>query len=303
MTENVNTTTATETATKKRRRSVNAVNDVTRAPFTRKDAREDGLFSAYITGIDVQHVDAKPDGNFPGTAYDMLVIRFASDLNNNMATKHYDHPIYPQVSSPETIPGGEKEYVVTNVLKWVKHIWTQLISRNQRAMTEEEDAALDLDIEDYDEDANGNITYKSLPADMVVLGYSTLFNNIKSMVDGTFYAKEGETPKSFIKNNNGTPVKVHLKLLAATRDRKGAWKNLTKDGSLAATSAPGTGVFELDIPGKLPSISINLAKETLEEVKKAQTTAATPSLPTANYAASPVGNDILGGMNMEMPTF
>ena len=292
MAENVNKDKAGAPAVapvKKRRRGVsNETRSVTQLKFHEKDMANNGLFVGHLDNVSVEYSINADGKQFTGMSMPRLSLHFASNHPKEDERRHLIHSIFPVESNVNTIPNGDEEWKVNTVFAWVKHLLDVLYLRG-RAFTEEEEDALTLDFEDYDE--NGQ--YIPVDPQEVLDGYAKLFNNVAAMLNGRFNLPEGETPKPCYKTANGGLVPLWMKLLRHKK-RKNEWVNVGNNGDLDFDQFIGSGVIELYVQGKDPvHLRIDRAKESVtpKEVKK------TPTIGVPSMGAVPIPE---GGMGMPM---
>ena len=136
-------------------------------------------------------------------------------------------------------------------------------------------------------DDDGNF----VPVDVkeVLAGYAQLFNNVVSMLNGTFNLPEGEVAKPCYRDENGKFRRCWIKLLRHKKV-KGEWKNVTANGDLGFDTFVGSGCVELaPQPNYQPKIiSVDESKESItpKEVKK------TPTIP----GIANVDGNVMAGM-------
>lgn len=162
-----------------------------------------------------------------------------------------------------------------------------------RELTVEEENALTLTFEDYTEDENGNIEYNAVDAQEVLNGYRHIFDNVAAMLNGQFNLADGATPKPYFKDANGKPISCWIKLLRATRNRKGDWVDVDRSKDLQFTSFVGSGAIELVKmkEGKiLPPVIL-----AIDKVKESITPKQTNKTPTVGVPGIPGMPGMNGG--------
>ena len=281
--------------TPKRRRGVsNVTKAVSQLQFNEVDAHPKlGLFTGHLVSVEVD-TSIKEDAKvFTGKPVPRVTLHFASNHANVNEQRHYYHTIFPVPSNTETCIGGDKEWRVTNVMNWLKHILDVFYLKG-RELTLDEETALMLDFEDADEQG----MYISVEEDTVLAAYRSLFENFASMMNGTFAeVPEGETPKPCFRNGNGQFIKIWLKLLRCKKV-KNSWSNVTANGALAFDGFIGAGAIELFKEGTNPSIlRIDPSMESItpKEVNKK------PSIGGINAMGSVTMGDGMPGMG-SIPT-
>lgn len=271
---------------KKVRRGVsNSTQAVSQLKFHEKDAANNGLFIGHLESVSTEW-SVNADGKmFTGLKCPRLSLHFTSNHTNAQEQRHVYHSIMPVESTVDTIPNGKEEWKVNNVFNWIKYILDVFYLKG-REMTEKEEEALSLPFVDFDD--NGD--YVAVEAEEVLKGYAFIFNNCVAMLNGTFNAKEGETPKPCYKDANGKPISLWMKLLRHKKV-KGEWKNITSSGDLGFDGFIGAGCIEIQKPNTPPAIlRIDISKESItpKEVKK------TPTI------GVPMGGVMMGGPTPDM---
>ncbi len=253
--------------TKRIRRGIsNETRAVNRLKFSDKDACNNGLFKGILESVTLSYATGSENSNFAGLKLPYITFLFTSDHPKAEERRYLEHKIFPVESNVETIPGGDKEWRVNNLFKWIKHI-LDVFYLNGRQLTEIEEESLSLPFEDFDE--NGE--YVMVEPQTVLDGYAALFTNVIAMLNGT-YSKETEaTGKPYYKNANGKPIIIWMKLLRHKKNNKGVWNDI-QNGELAFDPFIGSGCIErYKGDGTLPSIlRLDITKEsiTYKETKK-----------------------------------
>lgn len=275
-TESTTIKSTTEAAPKKKsRRGVNnQTQAVAQLKFHEKDAAPNGLFVGHLEEVKVEVSENSESKTFVGIAVPRLTFHFASNHTNPNEKRHVYQTLFPVESNVNTIPGGSEEWKVNNVFNWIKHILDVFVFKD-RQMTPEEEDALSLPFEDFDE--NGD--YVAIDQEEVVNGYRFIFDNAAAMINGQF----GDTPKKHpaYKTEDGKFIPCWIKLLRH-RKRKGEWFNINSNGDLGFDGFIGTGVVELMKKDCPPSVlRLDLAKESItpKETKKAPTIGGPAGMP------------------------
>lgn len=284
--ENVAAGSAQPTVKKARRGVSNQTKAVAQLRFHEKDAARNGLFVGHLEDVKVDWSTNSEGKQFTGMNVPRVTLHFAS--NHTVATeqRHVYYTLNPVESTVLTIPTGSEEWKVNNLFNWMKHILDVFYLKG-REMTEEEETALALPFEDYDENAN----YVPVEPEDVVAGYRYIFENFAAMMNGQFNLKDGETPKPCYKQADGKFIPIWLKLLRHKKV-KGDWKNVAQNGELGFDSFIGNGVVELLKKDSEPLVlRIDLAKESItpKETKKA------PSIGTPGMTNPGMGGVMVGG--------
>jgi hypothetical protein len=299
--ENV-TESAAESSVKRVRRGIsNETKATAQLSFHEKDARPNGLFVAALYNVSVAWSQAENDGKqFAGEKVPRLVFEFVSITADASARRHAYHTLFPVESNVNTIPGGSEEWKVNQIMTFIKHILDVYYLKGRKLTPEEEDALV-LPLDDIDDEGN----FVPLEAKDILAAYATLFNNVAAIMNGSFNLPEGETPKPCYRDANGKVIQAWIKLLRHKKVR-GEWKNVGRNGELAFDPFVGTGVVELYVNGKEPSIiSVDPSRESItpKETKKATEIpgminggiAVGAGMPGANVMANPAFNEASTG--------
>lgn len=278
---------------KKARRGItNEVRGAARIKFSQRDANpQNGLFLAHIEDIKVTETTIGEDSvglpSFTGTTIPKIQITFASNHKNISERRYITQQLMPAESNVDTIPGGKDEWKVNSILQMMKHYMDVFILKG-REMTEEEENALTLSFEDFDE--NGE--YISVPVEEVIAGWKTLFTNFVAIMRND-------------RVDNGIPVykksanefiTIWLKLLCCIK-QKGAWKAINSGknaGDLAVPGFVGEGIIEIYKANALPTLRVDVSKESiiLQEIAKTPTmpnVGSTPGMPGVPITQSAPG--------------
>lgn len=140
-----------------------------------------------------------------------------------------------------------------------------------RELTEEEEDALTLPFEDFDEQGQ----YVPIEAEEVIAGYKQIFENAAAMINGIWNKKfdEGESPKPCYKTADGKYIPCWIKLLRC-RKQKGQWRNIGSNGELTFDNFIGNGFVELQKGNNPPAVlRLDLSRESIipKEVAKVPT--------------------------------
>lgn len=277
-----------QTTVKKARRGVsNQTKAVAQLRFHEKDAAQNGLFIGHLEEVRIDWSTNGDGKQFTGMKVPRVTLHFAS--NHTVATeqRHVYYTINPVESNVLTIPGGDEEWKVNNVFNWFKHI-LDIFYLKGRAMTEEEEAALTLPFEDFDETGN----YIAVEPEDVIAGYQFIFENFVAMMNGNFNLEDGAVAKPCYKTADGKILSCWLKLLRHKKV-KGEWKNVAQNGELGFDSFIGNGVVELVKKDTNPLVlRVDFAKESItpKETKK------TPSI-----GAPSMNSPFMGGVAANAP--
>lgn len=291
--ENVAKGSAQPTAKRNRRGVNNETKAVAQLRFHEKDASPaNALFVGHLEEVRVDWSINAEGKQFTGEKVPRLTLHFASNHNSASEKRHVYYTLNCVESNVNTIPNGIEEWKVNNVFNWIKHI-LDIYYLKGREMTEDEENALSLPFEDFDEESN----YVSVDTADVINGYAFIFNNFVAMMNGSFNLADGETAKPCFKTGDGKFIPAWLKLLRHKKV-KGEWKNVAQNGELGFDSFIGNGVVELIRKDMPPAVlRVDLAKESItpKETKK------TPTIGSV-ATGMPMGGVMPGApMDMGMP--
>lgn len=292
----------TETKTvKKNRRSISSSARTTILRFHEKDAvatpgPAQGLFIGHLETVEVAWAtlaeDTKGLPSFAGKAVPRLVLRFESNQTNIDERRHVSMTFLPVESNVDTIPGGSKAWQVDNIFTWMKNILDIYVLKG-RELTDDEDSALALPFEDFDETNN----YIPVEADDVIKGYQVVFENFAAMMNGTFSADGSEaTGKKVYFTDKGTMIPLWMKLTRFQKS-KNEWRPTGSNGELAFDAFYRTPLLEIAKSNIAPmKVSLDMSKESItpKEVKKAPSIGGQAGMPGMN------GGVMVGNMPMGM---
>lgn len=292
----------TETKTvKKNRRSISSSARTTILRFHEKDAiatpgPAQGLFIGHLENVEVAWAtlaeDTKGLPSFAGKAVPRLVLRFESNQTNLDERRHVSMTFLPVESNVDTIPGGSKAWQVDNIFTWMKNILDIYLLKG-RELTDDEDSALALPFEDFDETNN----YIPVEADDVIKGYQVVFENFAAIMNGTFSADGNEaTGKKIYFTEKGTMIPLWMKLTRFQKS-KNEWRPTGSNGELAFDAFYRTPLLEIAKSNIAPmKVSLDMSKESItpKEVKKAPSIGGQAGMPGMN------GGVMVGNMPMGM---
>ena len=286
---------AQPTAKRNRRGVSNATKAVANLKFHEKDAStQNALFVGHLAEVRVDWSENAEGKQFTGEKVPRLTLHFTSEHKNVSEQRHVYYTLNCVESNVNTIPGVTEEWKVNNVFNWIKHILDVYYLKG-REMTEEEEAALTLPFEDYDDEGN----YVTVETKDVIAGYAFIFNNFAAMMNGQFNLADGEVAKPCFKTSDGKFIPAWLKLLSHKKV-KGEWRNVAQNGELGFDSFIGNGVVELIRKDMPPAVlRVDLAKESItpKETKKAPTLGGVASGMAIGgvIAGSPMDMGVSGG--------
>lgn len=282
---------ATATTTvKKVRRGIGSARGTTRLKFDHKMALPNGLFLGHIDEVSVKMVTIGEETtglpSFTGLEVPRLSIVFASNEPEPNKRKYATLSFLAQESNAETIPGGKSEWKVAQIFDYLNHI-LEVFYLKGRKLTEEEEEALALEFEDFDE--NGQ--YVPIAPETVIEAWTKMFNAFANIMNT---GRDGG-PVFKGKDNNFTTC--YGKLIRCIKTKKG-WQNVS-NGDLAFPSFVGEGVFEIYKANAQPALRIDVVRESI--TPKVADTPKKPNMPSmaalpGGYANAGVGIDTNGNI-------
>lgn len=300
--ETVNQETPIEEVKKVSRRGLGSARGTARLKFGNDQAKPNGLFLGHLEEVKYSTITIGEDKtgmpSFNGFEIPKLTLTFASN-EEDPNKRHYVSKTFTAVeSNVNTIPSGKEEWKVNSVFDWLKHVLNVYYLKG-RELTDEEAAALSLTFEDFDEQGE----YVSVDTEIVINAWKVLFENFENIMNR---GKDGK-PVYHDKNNKFIPV--WLKLLRYVKSRK-SWTPIN-NGDLSLPQFVGEGCIEIYQQNAIPSIKIDLVKETIliMNVEKPKT----PNMPAVGGMApmmggvaidqtmNPMGTDISSQTLEDMP--
>lgn len=300
--ETVNQETPIEEVKKVSRRGLGSARGTARLKFGNDQAKPNGLFLGHLEEVKYSTITIGEDKtgmpSFNGFEIPKLTLTFASN-EADPNKRHYVSKTFTAVeSNVNTIPGGKEEWKVNSVFDWLKHVLNVYYLKG-RELTDEEATALSLTFEDFDEQGE----YVSVDTEIVINAWKVLFENFENIMNR---GKDGK-PVYHDKNNKFIPV--WLKLLRYVKSRK-SWTPIN-NGDLSLPQFVGEGCIEIYQQNAIPSIKIDLVKETIliMNVEKPKT----PNMPavggmapmmggvTIDQTMNPMGADISSQTIDDMP--
>lgn len=300
--ETVNQETPIEEVKKVSRRGLGSARGTARFKFGNDQAKPNGLFLGHLEEVKYSTITIGEDKtgmpSFNGFEIPKLTLTFASN-EEDPNKRHYVSKTFTAVeSNVNTIPGGKEEWKVNSVFDWLKHVLNVYYLKG-RELTDEEATALSLTFEDFDEQGE----YVSVDTEIVINAWKVLFENFENIMNR---GKDGK-PVYHDKNNKFIPV--WLKLLRYVKSRK-SWTPIN-NGDLSLPQFVGEGCIEIYQQNAIPSIKIDLVKETIliMNVEKPKT----PNIPAVGGMApmmggvaidqtmNPMGTDISSQTIDDMP--
>ena len=300
--ETVNQETPIKEVKKVSRRGLGSARGTTRLKFGNDQAKPNGLFLGHLEEVKYSTITIGEDKtgmpSFNGFEIPKLTLTFASN-EEDPNKRHYVFKTFTAVeSNVNTIPGGKEEWKVNSVFDWLKHVLNVYYLKGRELM-DEEATALSLTFEDFDEQGE----YVSVDTEIVINAWKVLFENFENIMNR---GKDGK-PVYHDKNNKFIPV--WLKLLRYVKSRK-SWTPIN-NGDLSLPQFVGEGCIEIYQQNAIPSIKIDLVKETIliMNVEKPKT----PNMPAVGGMApmmggvaidqtmNPMGTDISSQTLEDMP--
>lgn len=276
--ETVNQETPIEEVKKVSRRGLGSARGTARLKFGNDQAKPNGLFLGHLEEVKYSTITIGEDKtgmpSFNGFEIPKLTLTFASN-EEDPNKRHYVSKTFTAVeSNVNTIPGGKEEWKVNSIFDWLKHVLNVYYLKG-RELTDEEAAALSLTFEDFDEQGE----YVSVDTEIVINAWKVLFENFENIMNR---GKDGK-PVYHDKNNKFIPV--WLKLLRYVKSRK-SWTPIN-NGDLSFPPFVGEGCIEIYQQNAIPSIKIDLVKETIliMNVEKPKT----PNMPAVGGMAPMMG--------------
>ena len=279
-----------ETNTKVVRRGIATARGTQRLKFTHTDAKPNALFLAHLDSVDVSTIKIGEEStglpSFNGMEIPRLRFTFTSNEAEEAKRRYVTLSFTPAESNAETIPGGKGEWKINTIFDWIKHLYNVYVLKG-RELTEEEAAAFELPFVDFDE--NGQ--YVPVDVEIVVAGWTQLFNNIENAFN------RGKDGKPCYKTADNKIIPVWIKLLRYIRTKKNGWSPI-QNGDLVFPAFVGEGCVEIYKPNEMPAIKVNQINECIipkdiDTKKKAQT----PNMPSMPGMGGTVnlGSEMSGG--------
>lgn len=276
--ETVNQETPIEEVKKVSRRGLGSARGTARLKFGNDQAKPNGLFLGHLEEVKYSTITIGEDKtgmpSFNGFEIPKLTLTFASN-EEDPNKRHYVSKIFTAVeSNVNTIPGGKEEWKVNSIFDWLKHVLNVYYLKG-RELTDEEAAALSLTFEDFDEQGE----YVSVDTEIVINAWKVLFENFENIMN------RGKDGKPVYHNKNNKFIPVWLKLLRYVKSRK-SWTPIN-NGDLSLPQFVGEGCIEIYQQNAIPSIKIDLVKETIliMNVEKPKT----PNMPAVGGMAPMMG--------------
>lgn len=286
-TESANVASSVETK-KVSRRGIGSARGTTRLKFSHEQAKQNGLFLAHLDSVEVKTITIGEDKtgmpSFNGLDIPKLVLTFASN-EEDANKRHYVTLQFTAVeSNTNTIPGGKEEWKVNSVFDWLKHLLNVFVLKG-RELNEEEEAALSLSFEDFDEQGE----YVPVEPETVVAAWKSLFENFENIIN------RGREGSSYYTTKDGKPVALWIKLLRYIKAGKKGWVAVN-NGDLSFPSFVGEGCIEIYKQNTLASIRIDSIKEAIIPMNVEK-----PKAPNMPNPAMGMGAPVMGGVPVGDP--
>lgn len=300
--ETVNQETPIEEVKKVSRRGLGSARGTARLKFGNDQAKSNGLFLGHLEEVKYSTITIGEDKtgmpSFNGFEIPKLTLTFASN-EEDPNKRHYVSKTFTAVeSNVNTIPGGKEEWKVNSIFDWLKHVLNVYYLKG-RELTDEEATALSLTFEDFDEQGE----YVSVDTEIVINAWKVLFENFENIMN------RGKNGKPVYHDKNNKFIPVWLKLLRYVKSKK-SWTPIN-NGDLSLPQFVGEGCIEIYQQNTIPSIKIDLVKETIliMNVEKPKT----PNMPAVGGMApmmggvaidqtmNPMGTDISSQTIDDMP--
>ena len=286
------TAAAPEVGKKVNRRGLGNARGTTRLKFSHEQAKGNGLFIAHLENVEVRMIqigeESKGMPTFNGLEIPKLVLTFASN-EDEAAKRHYTTLQFTAVeSNSNTIPGGKEEWKVNSVFDWLKHLLNVYVLKG-RDLTEEEEAALSLPYEDFDEQGE----YDPVEPETVIAGWKTLFENFENIMN------RGRDGQPYYKSKDGKYISLWIKLIRYVKNNKKGWAPIN-NGDLSFPAFVGEGCIEVFKTNTAPSIRVDSIKESIRPMNIEKPKA--PNMPVPGMGAMgvpsmggvPVGDTMMG---------
>lgn len=237
------------------RRGLGSARGAQRLKFSHSDALPTGLFLGHLESVDYTVITIGEDKtgmpSFNGCEIPKLVFTFASNDDDPARRKYMTLQFNAVESNTKTIPGGEEEWKVNAPLDWLKHILNVYYLKG-RAFTEEEEIALSLPFEDFDEEG----AYVPLAVEEIIGGWRTLLQNVEHIMN------HGRDGQPVYKSKDGKAIAVYMKFLRYNKNKKKGWTPIN-NGELAFPTFVGEGCLEIFKQNVMPAIRLNPINEAI----------------------------------------
>lgn len=262
------------------RRGVGSARGTTRLKFTHTNAKSNGLFVAHLEDVTVKSITIGEDTtgmpSFNGLEIPKLILTFASNEEDVNKRQYVTLQFTAVESNANTIQGGKEEWKVNSIFDWIKHLLNVYVLKG-REMTAEEEVALALNFEDFNEEGE----YVPVDVEVVIAGWKTLFENFENLMN------RGREGQPYFKSKDGKFIPIWIKLLRYIKSKKG-W-SAVNNGDLAFPAFVGEGCVEIFKQNSVPALRVDSIREDIRP--RDIQTAKKPNMPT---------NNVMGGMGNMM---
>ena len=264
------------------RRGVGSARGTQRLKFSHQNASQNGLFIGHLANVEITTITIGQDTtgmpSFNGMELPRLALTFTSN-EEEVSKRHFVTLSFtPVESNANTIPGAKEEWKINAIFDWLKHLLNVYVLKG-RELTEDEEAALSLGYEDFDEDGQ----YVPVDPEEVVAAWRVLFENVENILN-----RGGKDDKPVYKTADNKIIVLWMKLLRYNKTKKG-WTPLN-NGDLTFPTFVGEGCIEIFKQNTPPSIRLDAVKEAIVpmNVEKAK----------APNAGGMMGGPAMGGAPM-----
>lgn len=274
------------------RRGIGSARGTQRLKFSHELAKQNGLFIGHLASVDVTMIKIGDDKagmpSFNGLEIPRLTLVFNSN-EEDVAKRRYVPLSFTAVeSNAETIPGGKSEWKINQIFDWIKHVLNVYVLKG-RELTEEEEASLALNFDDFDEDGQ----YSPVEPEVVIEGWKVLFENFANLINNV----DGDKP--YFKTKDGKIVPVWIKLIRYVKHKTKGWTPVN-NGELSFPTFVGEGAIELFRAQQPASIRLNVINEciTPKEINNAKTpNMNNPMMGGPSMGGVPMPDPMAGGFN------
>lgn len=270
------------------RRGLSTARGTTRLKFNHTDAKPNGLFLGHLDSVDVSTIKIGEDStgmpSFNGYEVPRIRFTFASNEDEAVKRKYVTLSFTAVESNVKTIPGGDEEWKVNQVLDWIKHILNVFVFKG-RELTDDEAGLYSLSYIDYDNDG----LYVPVDTEQVIASWKAFFEAVTNTLNA------GKDGQSYYKTD-GKPFPVWIKLIRYIKSKKNGWTPVS-NGDLSFPSFVGEGCVEIYKNNTMPSIRINVINECITPKNIEKPAAKTPNV-APGMAVAPMGG--MGGIDLGM---
>jgi len=274
---------------KKVRRGVASARGTQRLKYTHDIAHpKNGLFIGHLESVELTNIligaDTTGMPSFNGEEIPRITFTFPTNEDDVTKRRYVTLSFNAVESNVLTIPGGKEEWKVNQIFDYIRSILNVFYFKG-RALTEEEEDALSLNFVDFDEQGE----YSAVDVADVIAGWKLLFENVSNMLNNN---AEG---KPVFKTKDNKIIPLWIKLLRHVKHNKKGWINVT-NGDLAFPSFVGEGVIEIVKQNVVPSIRVDVIKETITPKDIESNKAKAPNMGNGMPNMAGVGIDTMSSM-------